>query len=65
MLVKVCVHWQWALLEVDSLAVHLVQVHMEVVELKRMEVAVEAVLMWRWQVKNGSLVAPIVACARI
>ena len=31
MLVKVCVHWQWALLEV---------------ELERREVAVEAMLMW-------------------
>ena len=53
MLVKVCVHWQWALLEVERSAERVsVQVHTEVmelaarVELERREVAVEAVLMW-------------------
>ena len=46
MLVKVRVHWHWALLEVDSSVEQSVQVHVEVVELERREVAVEAVLMW-------------------
>jgi len=53
MLVKVCVHWQWALLEVERSVERVsVLVHTEVVELaarvelERREVAVEAVLMW-------------------
>ena len=52
MLVKVCVHWQWALLVERSVERVSVLVHTEVVELaarvelERREVAVGAVLLW-------------------